>query len=303
VRPEAVTTDELLDAGAARTQLTRAQLVRMVGKSAAIRHIATHPIYREKFVLKGGSLLAHVYKSPRQSIADADYVHLEPAVITAPELDDAFNVAEGGMTMSALFRYDHPKGFTANATFEISGIELARHDRRSRELKVTISIRPGEWLDQHGDPLTYTDPLLAGDSSFAVQGLSRDELAAEKVLAWCSKDLPKHFVDLAYLKREHDNALDFEKIAGLVRRKFTVEKSDRRYQLLNITRPNQLGARFVDDNRIQRLVHGDWRRLSSDELFFLPHELKRAEDDRLTEATNVERLGLAFWASLAPYLG
>ena len=213
--------------------------------------------YSKKFVLKGGSLLTHVYGSPRQSIADADYVHLEPDLVKSPDLDDAFTVADGSFTMSALFRpvldfkTDAVKGFDGKATFEIDGIELVPGDRRSRELKVTISIRPGEWLDQHDEELTYHDQLLTGDAHFPIQGLSRNELAAEKLLAWCSKDLPKHFVDLAYLKREHENALDYEKIADLVRRKFAVEKKDGRYQLLKIADVTQLSTRFTDQSRLK----------------------------------------------------
>ena len=38
--------------------------------------------------------------------------------------------------------------------------------------------------------------------------LSLDELAAEKVLGWCTKDPAKHFVDLPYLRREYDARLD-----------------------------------------------------------------------------------------------
>lgn len=129
---EVVTTDELLDAGEARTGLTRAQLVRMVGKSAAIRHIAGHE-HRQQFVLKGGSLLTHVYGSPRQSIADADYVHLEPDTVKSPDLDDAFTVNEGGFAMSAVFRYEYEKGFKGRAVFEIEGVRsrLANERRAS----------------------------------------------------------------------------------------------------------------------------------------------------------------------------
>lgn len=67
---------------------------------------------------------------------------------------------------------------------------------RDRELKITVSVRAGERLDPPRERLFYHDPLLAHDATFEVNGLTRDELSAEKVLAWCSKPLAKHFVDL-----------------------------------------------------------------------------------------------------------
>jgi hypothetical protein len=62
-------------------------------------------------------------------------------------------------------------------------------------------VRAGEWLDRDGPPLIYRDPLLATDSGFPINGLTHNELAAEKLLGWCGKPLPKHLVDLAYRRR------------------------------------------------------------------------------------------------------
>lgn len=299
---ELVTTDELLDAGERRTSLGRAQLVRMVGKSAAIRHIARHPEHGNLFVLKGGSLLTHVYGSPRQSIADADYVHLEPDTVKSPELDEAFTVADGGFAMSAVFRYEHDKGFKGKAVFQIEGVEIAPRDRKTRELNVTISIRRGEWLDPSAQRLVYSDQLLAGEATFDVQGLTIAELSAEKVLAWCSKDLSKHLVDVAYVEREHGSELDYERVADLVTRKFAIERDDYRYRALGLTGVGQLGGRFTADDRLRNLLHDDWARLAIDELFFLPGEQSRDAEESLIAAANVERLALGFWEKLALHL-
>lgn len=311
---EPITTAELLDAGEQRTGLLRAQLIRMVGKSAAVRHVAAHPVYGPKFVLKGGSLLTHVYGSPRQSIADADYVHLEPDLVKAPDLDDAFSFSEGDFTMAALFRpivehrTDDVGGFSGDVTFDIEGISLSldprrgRGDRRMHDLKITVSVRRGERLDLPDGDLTYRDQLLTSPDNFRVEGLTRNELAAEKVLAWCSKDLAKHFVDLAYLKREHEAYLDFERIGSLVRQKFQHERGDRRYALRGITSVGKLAAAFANEARIEQLVRRDWQRLAADEIFFLPHEQSHGKDERLIEAANVERLALAFWSELDPHL-
>lgn len=95
-------------------------------------------------------------------------------------------------------------------------------------MNVTVSVRAGEWLDPRS-PVTYHDPLLTEVQEFAVNGLTLKELAAEKILAWCSKQLVKHAVDLAYLARDHAG-LDVDKAIDLTRRKFAVEGGAPRYR-------------------------------------------------------------------------
>lgn len=302
---ESITTEELLDAGEARTGLLRGQLLLMVAKSAAIRHVATHE-HADKFVLKGGSLLTHVYGSPRQSIADADYYHLDTETVTTTELEKAFTVDNDGFELEAEFRYRDQRMFEGSAVFEIDEIDLSpapmKSWQRRPELKVTISIRAGEWLDRHNNDLYYHDPLLAGDGRFRVQGLSLEELGAEKVLAWCTKDLAKHFVDPTYLKREYDARLDYAKIASLVARKFNAEKGARRYRELGIDSLANLGARFLAEERIDDIIRRDWARLARNDILFLPQEAARAEAETLTDVENVVRFGRAFWESLEPEL-
>ena len=301
---EPITTEELLDDGEERMGLLRGQLLLMVAKSAAIRHIATS--HAEKFVLKGGSLLTHVYGSPRQSIADADYYHLDAKTITTVDLEQAFTVAGDGFELDADFRYRDPNMFEGAAVFEIDQIDLSPAPLKKRqhrpELKVTISIRAGEWLDRHEHDLYYHDGLLAGDERFRVQGLSLEELGAEKVLGWCTKDLAKHFVDPAYLKREYDARLDYAKIASLIARKFNAEKGERRYRELGIDSLAKLSPRFVSEERIEEVIRRDWARLAQNDILFLPQETARGGAETLTEVENVIRYGLDFWASLEPEL-
>jgi predicted nucleotidyltransferase component of viral defense system len=301
---EPITTEELLDVGEERLGLLRGQLLLMVAKSAAIRHIATN--HADKFVLKGGSLLTHVYGSPRQSIADADYYHLDTEAVTTVDLEQAFTVADDGFALAAEFRYRYPSMFEGSAMFEIDQIDLSPAPLKKRqdhpELKVTISIRAGEWLDRHDDELYYHDALLAGDDRFRVQGLSLEELAAEKVLGWCSKNLAKHFVDPAYLKREYDDRLNYAKIASLVAHKFTTEKGEGRYRELGIDSLAKLGPQFISEERIDDLVRQDWARLAQNDILFLPQETARGEGKTLTDVENVVRYGLAFWESLEPEL-
>ena len=111
--------------------------------------------------------------------------------------------------------------FDGRTPFSIDGITLGSR-KADRELKISVSVRPGEWLDP-GAALMYTDRLLADDHVFWVNGLSKEELSAEKILGWCSKPLPKHLVDLACIARDHAQDLDLGKVADLLDRKFQEE--------------------------------------------------------------------------------
>jgi hypothetical protein len=302
VSGDPITTEELLDDGEERTGLTRAQLVRMVGKSAAIRYVARHEEHGPRFVLKGGSLLTHVYESPRQSIADADYVHLEPETVMTDDVEAAFTGKEGGFEMTGSFRMAaRGDAFEGTTTFSIEGIEIDTRNRASSEIEVTISIRPGEWLDPQ-DPVSYKDPLLAGDSEFEVQGLSIPELSAEKVLGWCSKDLAKHLVDIAYVEREYRAGLDYERVADLVRLKYANEGNAPRYRDHGIRTLGDLGSSFTSRSRLDGFLHRDWPRAARDELFFLPHEEQGRPEEQLLHPANVERFGLEFWGKIEPHL-
>jgi hypothetical protein len=65
--------------------------------------------------------------------------------------------------------------------------------------------------------------MLADASSFQVLGLSLEELAAEKVLGWASKDLPKHYIDLAYIARNHASTMSLDRSGELIVEKFERE--------------------------------------------------------------------------------
>jgi Nucleotidyl transferase AbiEii toxin, Type IV TA system len=232
--------------------------------------------------LKGGTLLSNVYRSPRQSIKDADYTYLDPQTLRAPELERALTIdGEYGFHLAPqeVFSFDRDM-FDGDPPFSMDGITLGLRGR-DRELKITVSVRAGERLDPPAEKLFYYDPLLARDQRFEVNGLTRDELAAEKTLAWCSKPLSKHFVDLAYLAREHHEQIDREKVANLVRRKFKAEGRSRRYPALGIRRPGDLGE--------------DWERIIGAELLFLPSESDKPPEQTLTDPSNVERICLDFW--------
>lgn len=293
-----VTTDEILDAAEKRTGLTRPQLLVLVAKSATVRHLATHEKYKDLFVLKGGTLLSSVYRSPRQSIADADYTYLDPENLKVPNLEEALAAnGEYGFYLypeEGQWSYENEM-FDGKSPFHMEGIRMSRRPR-DRELKVTVSVRAGEWLDRDGPPLIYRDPLLASDSSFPINGLTRNELAAEKLLGWCGKPLPKHLVDLAYLAREHHEHISHEQVAKLVSQKFEMEKGARRYRDAGIRSPADLVAAFTKPGKLRDL-RNDWERFSSTELLFLPGELAEDSDATLMKVENVERQAIEFWQS------
>jgi predicted nucleotidyltransferase component of viral defense system len=299
-----VTTEEILDAAQERMQLTRAQLLVLVAKSATVRHLAKHPDYKDLFVLKGGTLLSNVYRSPRQSIADADYTYLEPANLTVPKLEEALAI-DGNYGF--YLRPEDGRMTTANDLFEtrspfsMEGIQMSRR-ARDNELKVTVSVRAGEWLDRTGEILVYYDALLASDPSFVVQGLTRDELAAEKLLGWCSKPLSKHFVDLAYLAREHQEHIDHERVAELITRKFDTEGQAPRYRNAGIHRPADLASQFADPAKLDEL-RADWERFTDTELLLLPQERSVAAEVTLLDVANVERQAIEFWQPTLERLG
>jgi len=293
-KPGPPTTEELLDAAEARTGLARNQLLMMVAKSVTVRHLARHSKYGPLFVLKGGTLLTHVYQSPRQSIKDADYTYLDPQTLTTPELERALAInGDYGFHLKPEQGVWVTEGdmFDGKTPFSMEGIELGRK-AKDRELKITVSVRGGERLDQPTEPLYYYDPLLAEDKLFEVNGLTINELSSEKIIGWCSKPLPKHYVDLAYVGREHQERVDHDHVAELVERKFRAEKAAGRHARLDTA--GALVESFHDERKLKELSRG-WDELVGGELLFLPGELAKDTQETLTVADNVVRIASEFW--------
>lgn len=275
--------------------LARNQLVILAAKSATVRHLATHPKYKDLFVLKGGTLLSNVYRSPRQSIADADYTYLDRENLDLPKLEEAL-ATDGSYGFD--LRPEDGQWTTENELFEgktpfsISGIQLGRRPA-DRELKISVSVRPGEWLDP-GPPLVYSDQLLAEDDVFSVNGLTREELSAEKILGWCTKPLPKHLVDLAYVARDHAEELALDRTADLLGQKFREESGSPRYQGAGITRLPDLARVFLSEPKIEELRES-WSTFAETELLLLPGELAKDDGATLSRVENIERFAADFW--------
>lgn len=292
-----ITTDELIEARMDETGLTREQLLLVVAKSALVRHIATGPD-SDRFVLKGGTLLAHVYKSPRQSVRDADYTYIDP---TLPTVDDLIAMLRVPGTNGFHLDPDEARWTTGTdiydakgMQFSIENITVARRGRgRGNKLDVSMSVRSGECLD---GPITlmYSDPMLAGESRFSVMGLSLEELAAEKVLGWASKDQSRHYVDLAYIARDYGLEVDADKAAELIREKFAREGHGGRYKRIRTV--GELASTFSAPARV-KLVRDSWQQDLGTQVLFLPEEEDRPEGS-LADFANAERYVNDVWVPI-----
>lgn len=291
------TTQALLDEGRERTGLVQEDLLRIAAKSAVVRHLAGHPEYGPQFVLKGGTLLHHVYHSQRMSIADADYTYVDRTDLTIPKIEDALTIdGEGGFYLYP----DQEAWPSKNDIFDgrrvpwrIEIRDLATNLTAST-MRISISIRRGERLDTPPEPLYYSDPLLNGASFFEITGLTLNELAAEKVLGWCSKAMPKHAIDLAYIARDKAEEIDAEHVAYLVSKKFDIEGQSRRYADVGIKSVTDLHAALTGD--ALDAAADDWATVTENDLRFSDFEKIRPFEEQLTNFERVEDCLRDFWA-------
>lgn len=284
-----ITTRELLEAEARSTGIPVDQLLRIVAKSALIRHIASGKD-ADDFVLKGGTLLHHCYDGPRFSVIDADFTHRRRTNVTADELTAAMTLKEDDLAIT--FASDDWKLedgiYQAQTGYTVGTLVIAGY----RAMTVTVSVRIGEWMDPQ-KPLTYRDPLLAGQSEFKVNGLTLEELSAEKILAWCTKLLSKHAVDLALIARDH-LGIDRRKAVVLAQRKFEIEGAMRRYTALGIRDFKDLRRVFLSDRAIVTLK----REVTPHGLLLPGAELARPAEQSLGSAETVEHLLREVWLPL-----
>jgi hypothetical protein len=128
-----------------------------------------------------------------------------------------------------------------NIPFTIAELRTTRRGRN--QVSISVSVRSAEVLDPIAMPHRFdASGILTGVSVFGV-----DELAAEKIVAWCLKDdMARHYVDLAVLARDHAAAINCERVLELVRQKFELERraleSQGRYRSLGLRTPSDLRA-------------------------------------------------------------
>jgi predicted nucleotidyltransferase component of viral defense system len=250
-----------------------------------------------RFVLKGGTLLYHVFKSPRASFKDADYAYTagETNALTTPKLAETLTIDIDGFHLygnDAQWRVPLDI-FEGNVPFSIEAPRLRVDDDK---MKITVSVREAEQLDPPTAPLFYEDKMLYGDQIFRVNGLSRDELAAEKILAWTLRELTKHYLDLAILARDHHPHLDLDKVVWLVRRKFSVEskaESTRSsFTAKQIDRASKITTVFQRPGPLRQMER-DWDEAMIGDFRLLEDEIGRT--DSLFDINVVKELVAEVW--------
>lgn len=217
-----VTTEALIRAYADKTGIAEAECLQIVAKSASIRAMARK--YGRRFVLKGGTLLYHVYKTRRASYKDADLAEKGGHYEDPDELGRVLTITEGA------FKLREDAGRWGWGQDLIEGLEIPvdlgiKVDLpRYKRLKITVSLRQSEQLDPPIAPLLYTDEMLADESTFEVNGLTLNELAAEKIIGWTLRGEPKHYADLGLIGRDHAGQIDAGKVEDFIRRKVAGER-------------------------------------------------------------------------------
>jgi len=158
-------------------------------------------------------------------------------------------------------------------------------------MSVSVSVQRGEWLDPQ-PRREYTDVLLATNATFLVNVLTLEELAAEKILGWCSKQMPKHAVDLAWIARDHPT-LDGPKTRDLLEQKFAIEGKAGRYHDIGIVSFDSLIAALAGDAALRELR----RQFPRSELLLPNAELSRTTQS-LCDVKTVVDLLKSFWVPI-----
>lgn len=281
-KPAPITTPEIIEAAYDQSGIPKEQLMLIVARSALIRHLATHPDYSSRFVLKGGTLLYHVYGTRRVSVRDTDFAHPGQGPLLPDDLERILTVdLRPAFYLPVTEGRWNPQGSgremfeIANVPFEIDGL-TGRPRRRGRGgMKITVSVRQAEWMDPQ-PPQLYEDNLLAHDPRFRVHALTRDELAAEKVIGWSLRGQPKHYVDLGLLARDHAAALDTEKVAAMVRGKVAIERAAEstrdHYRAAKIATARDLARRFRAPAVMGQLNKANYDEQLNNTIVFLDEE-------------------------------
>ena len=272
----------------------------LVARCALVKHLAAE--HGDRFVLKGGALLYHVYGTPRVSFIDTDYAEVATRGAPDPidvERDVVFEDRESGYSLktSPDGSWDD-KGYIVranNLTYTLDDFRPA-HESRSR-INISVSFRRSERIDTPSQTL-YFDPdgLLSDSAPFEVTGLTLEEASAEKILAWCLKeDLGKHFADLAILARDHQAEIDTGRVIELVAEKFQREKkaAETRGLYEDLGDPSDLTPLFLDEERMRRL-RAEWAGSIGARIWLRPSEREQARP--ITDFENVETLVREFWA-------
>lgn len=292
-----LTTPELVAEYGRRTQLPTKQVMMLVARCALVRRLAEE--HFDRFILKGGALLYHVYGTQRVSYLDTDYADKTRGAPDLHELEKTIVFRSDGYELSTT-----PKGRWQEKGYIIKGQNLkfsiddfSNGRQAGTNTSISVSFRRSERLETPKEELTFdSDGLLTTPARFKVNGLTLDEAAAEKILGWCLKeDLGKHFSDLALLARDHGGEIDRANVMALVAEKFAREKRDGETKALydGFAAPCDLNNVFLNSARLHSL-HRSWEQSLGNQIWLRPDEYRHPQS--ISHSENVETLVRNFWA-------
>jgi hypothetical protein len=203
--------------------LDEADIVRDIVRIVSIAHLCRSGFLNEDCVLTGGMGL-RLRGSSRFTIKDTDSSlrgpldELELAgklnVSVGDELDIRVDPGErwGRSTpkLTIAKPVDYDAYFAATAGDPVSGSFTFTVNQRGL-------FQPATWL-MLVHP--YRELMLAEDVRVPVMNL--EEQAAEKIVGWAASSLVKHFVDLAWIGREHHDSLDAQALRRVVQKKLDI---------------------------------------------------------------------------------
>ncbi|HMI80562.1 MAG TPA: nucleotidyl transferase AbiEii/AbiGii toxin family protein [Solirubrobacterales bacterium] len=178
--------------------LTLDRVVRDIARIHCLLHLVEVGVLGDEAVLTGGMAM-RCYNSQRFSVYDSDTSSIP--VVSDEQLLRALNYEDDDLrvSISTIKPEDHGKDLVSAHPVEFesffTGLEV-----EDTTFKVTVSNRgverAAEWL-----PLRtgYPFPLWDSTKKYHLPVMARNELLAEKIVAWWPFAPAKHYADIAYL--------------------------------------------------------------------------------------------------------
>lgn len=210
--------------------LTQDRVLRDIARIHCLLHMVDVGILGDDAVLTGGMAM-RCYNSQRFSVYDSDTSSIP--LVTEDQLLRALNYEDDDLrfSISRIDPGDKGKDLISAHPVEYEAL-FSRLRVDDPTFKVTISNRgvkrPAEWLPlRTGYPFPLWDPA----KQYRLPVMARNELLAEKIVAWWMFAPAKHYADVAYLgallhkdSLINDQATE-DDLRGLVEKKLEVNKS------------------------------------------------------------------------------
>ena len=293
------TTEEHVRDYMRRTGLPARQVLLLLARCGLVRYLAEH--HYDRFILKGGGLLYHVYGTNRVSFVDTDFADMQTVVADPGDIERILTIRSSDgfeLTTTPDGRWEEKGNILSGRRLTFTIADLRLMGGGQGRVNVSVSFRCGERIVTPDDDLYFdSEGLLLDDEPFRVNGLVLDEVAAEKVIAWCVKaEHHKHFADLALLARDHRHELDRSRVRDLIVHKFEEERkameTRMQYRALGLAAPADLNKYFLDAARL-RAMHRDWKDQLGLSIWLRPEERRRPR--AITDSANVEALVREYW--------